>query len=294
MGDGETDEPESLGAITLASREKLDNLIFVINCNLQRLDGPVRGNGKIIQELEAAFRGAGWNVIKVIWGGDWDPLLVKDSDGELVRRMGEVVDGEYQKYTVKNGAYAREHFFGKSPKLLKLAENLSDGQIARMRRGGHDPVKVHAAYQAAVEHEGAPTVILAKTIKGYGLGEAGEGRNITHQQKKLNEDELREFRARFGIPISDEDLAETPFYLPPEDSPEMEYLRERRKELGGFVPERKLAAKPLKAPGLEEFREALEGSGDREVSHHHGVRAGHRQAPETRGNRQAHRADHSG
>jgi pyruvate dehydrogenase E1 component len=265
MGDGESDEPESLGAITLASRERLDNLIFVINCNLQRLDGPVRGNGKIIQELEAAFRGAGWNVIKVIWGGDWDPLLSKD-DGELVRRMGEVVDGQYQKYSVEPGSYTREHFFGKSPKLLKLAENLTDGQIRRLRRGGHDPEKVHAAYKAAVDHKGSPTVILAKTIKGYGLGEAGEGRNITHQQKKLNEDELREFRARFGIPISDEDIAEAPFYMPPPESPEMEYIRERRKQLGGFVPERKAKAPPLEAPALEEFKEVLGGSGERAVS----------------------------
>ena len=213
MGDGESDEPESLGAITLASREKLDNLIFVINCNLQRLDGPVRGNGKIIQELEAAFRGAGWNVIKVLWGSDWDPLLAQDDDGQLVRRMNETVDGQFQKYSVESGAYTREHFFGKSEKLTKLVENLTDGQIQRLRRGGHDPEKVYAAYAAATAHKGAPTVILAQTIKGYGLGEAGEGRNITHQQKKLNEEELRAFRARFGIPISDEDVAKTPFYL---------------------------------------------------------------------------------
>ena len=219
LGDGETDEPESLGAITLASREKLDNLIFVINCNLQRLDGPVRGNGKIIQELEAAFRGAGWNVIKVIWGTDWDPLLAKDKDGLLVKRMNEVVDGEYQKYIVESGGYIREHFFGVDPRLLEMVEHLSDEQIKKLRRGGHDPQKVYAAYKAAVEHKGSPTVILAKTIKGYGLGETGEGKNITHQQKKLNEDELREFRTRFGIPISDEDVAEAPFYRPSDESP---------------------------------------------------------------------------
>ena len=266
IGDGESDEPESLGAITLASREKLDNLTFVINCNLQRLDGPVRGNGKIIQELEAAFRGAGWNVIKVIWGTDWDPLLAKDTEGELMRRMAEVVDGQYQKYTVESGAYTRDHFFGKSPSLLSLVENLTDGQIEHLRRGGHDPEKVYNAYRSAIEHRGAPTVILAKTVKGYGLGEAGEGRNITHQQKKLNEEELRAFRSRFGIPISDEDIAEAPFYLPPENSPEMEYLQARRRELGGYVPERKISAAPLNAPKLEEFEEFLGSSGGRAMS----------------------------
>ncbi|HXG13428.1 MAG TPA: pyruvate dehydrogenase (acetyl-transferring), homodimeric type, partial [Gemmataceae bacterium] len=260
------DEPESLGALTLAAREKLDNLIFVINCNLQRLDGPVRGNGKIIQELEAIFRGAGWNVIKVIWGSDWDPLLARDKTGLLVKRMGEVVDGEYQKYTVEGGAYIRQHFFGKYPELLKLVEHLSDEQLARLGRGGHDPEKVYAAYQAAVEHKGSPTVILAKTIKGYGLGEAGEGRNITHQQKKLNEDELREFRSRFGIPISDEDVAEAPFYRPPEDSRELVYLRERRKELGGFLPVRRVQCPPLKAPDIQLFQDFLQGSGADAVS----------------------------
>ena len=217
LGDGETDEPETLGAISLATREKLDNLIFVINCNLQRLDGPVRGNGNIIQELEKVFRGAGWNVIKVIWGSDWDALLAKDREGILVKRMGEVVDGEYQKYTVESGAYIREHFYGADPRLLELVEHLSDEQLRKLRLGGHDPVKVYAAYKAAIEHKGSPTVILARTIKGYGLGEAGEGKNITHQQKKLNDDELREFRSRFGIPISDDQLAETPFYRPPDD-----------------------------------------------------------------------------
>jgi len=266
LGDGECDEPETLGAITLASREKLDNLIFVVNCNLQRLDGPVRGNGKIIQELEAAFRGAGWNVIKVIWGGDWDPLLERDRDGQLVARMNEVVDGQYQKYVVESGAYTREHFFGKSPELRALAEHLTDEQIRKLRRGGHDPEKVYAAYKAAVDHVGSPTVILAKTIKGYGLGEAGEGRNISHQQKKLNEEELREFRSRFGIPIADEDIAETPFYRPPENGPEMQYLRERRKALGGYVPARPMVPMPLKAPPLSLFDEFLAGSGGREAS----------------------------
>ncbi len=221
LGDGETDEPEALGAIALAAREKLDNLIFVINCNLQRLDGPVRGNGKIIQELEADFRGTGWNVIKVIWGGDWDPLIAKDRDGLLVKRMGEVTDGQFQKYFVSSGAYFRQHFFGTDPRLLKMVEHLSDEQLARMRLGGHDPIKVYAAYKAALEHRGSPTVILAKTIKGYGLGESGEGRNITHQQKKINDEELMRFRSRFGIPIPDEQLHDAPFYCPPPDSPEM-------------------------------------------------------------------------
>ena len=268
LGDGECDEPETLGAITLASREKLDNLIFVINCNLQRLDGPVRGNGKIIQELEAIFRGAGWNVIKVVWGSDWDPLLGKDADGELVARMGEVVDGEYQKYTVEPGSYTRENFFGKSAKLRKLVEHLTDGQIAKLRRGGHDPEKVYNAYRTAIEHTGSPTVILAKTVKGYGLGEAGEGRNITHQQKKLNEDELKEFRTRFGIPISDDEVAAAPFYVPPEDSVEIRYLQERRKELGGYVPSgAQLKAEPLPVPPLEEWtKEFFEGSKGRAIS----------------------------
>ncbi|MBI2952263.1 pyruvate dehydrogenase (acetyl-transferring), homodimeric type, partial [bacterium] len=266
MGDGETDEPEALGAITLAAREKLDNLIFVINCNMQRLDGPVRGTGKIIQELEAAFRGAGWNVIKVVWGGDWDPLLARDEEGLLAQRMGEVVDGQYQKYVVEPGDYTRRDFFGAHPKLLQMVENLSDEEIRKLRRGGHDPEKVYAAYKAAVEHEGAPTVILAKTIKGYGLGEGGEGRNVTHQQKKLNEDELWEFRARFGIPISDEELAQTPFYRPPEESREIKYMLERRRELGGGVPSRERRARPLKAPALEGFEEFLKGTGDRDLA----------------------------
>jgi pyruvate dehydrogenase E1 component len=266
LGDGETDEPETLGALTLASRERLDNLIFVVNCNLQRLDGPVRGNGKIIQELEAAFRGAGWNVIKVIWGGDWDPLLARDKTGLLVKRMGEVVDGEFQRYQVEPGSYIREHFFGKYPQLLELVAGYSDEQLRKLNRGGHDPDKVYAAFKAAVEHKGSPTVILAHTIKGYGLGEAGEGRNITHQQKKLNEDELAEFRTRFGIPISDEDVAEAPFYRPPDDSRELRYLHERRKALGGYLPARAVQAPPLKALPLEMFKEFLKGSGDDAVT----------------------------
>lgn len=266
IGDGEVDEPEALGAITLASRENLDNLIFVINCNLQRLDGPVRGNGKIIQELEAIFRGAGWNVIKVIWGNDWDPLLAKDHDGILVKRMEETVDGEYQKYTVESGKYIREHFFGTDPRLLDMVKSFSDEQLQKLRRGGHDAEKVYAAYKAAVEHKGSPTVILAKTIKGYGLGESGEGKNITHHQKKLNEEELREFRTRFGIPISDEDVAKAPFYKPPDDSPEIKYLHERRRELGGYIPNRNVKCKPLKV-GLEKlFDEFYKGSNGRVVS----------------------------
>ncbi|HDL19221.1 MAG TPA: pyruvate dehydrogenase (acetyl-transferring), homodimeric type, partial [Bacteroidetes bacterium] len=266
LGDGELDEPEALGAITLASREKLDNLIFVVNCNLQRLDGPVRGNGKVIQELEAAFRGAGWNVIKVIWGGDWDPLLAKDKDGVLQKVMEETPDGQYQKYSVSDGDYIRKDFFGKDPRLLEMVKNYSDEQLQKMRRGGHDPQKVYAAYKAAVEHRGSPTVILAKTIKGYGLGESGEGKNITHQQKKLNEDELKNFRSRFGIPLSDEQLSKMPFYRPPEDSPEIIYIKERRKQLGGFLPARTVKAKPVPAPGDEIFSEFFIGTNGREVS----------------------------
>ncbi len=266
IGDGETDEPETLGAITLAAREKLDNLIFVINCNLQRLDGPVRGNGNIIQELEAIFRGAGWNVIKVVWGSDWDPLLEADKTGLLVKRMNESIDGESQNYVTRDGKYIREHFFGKYPELLKLVEHYTDEQLEKMKRGGHDPEKVYAAYKAAVEHKDAPTVILAKTVKGYGLGEAGEGKNITHQQKKLNEEELREFRTRFSIPISDEEVANAPFYRPPEDSPEIQYLKERRKALGGYIPKRVIKASPLKAPSEELFEEFYKGSDGHEVS----------------------------
>jgi pyruvate dehydrogenase E1 component len=266
LGDGESDEPESLGALTLASREALDNLLFVVNCNLQRLDGPVRGNGKIIQELEAAFRGAGWNVIKVIWGGDWDPLLARDKDGLLVQRMGEVVDGEFQKYTVEPGSYIREHFFGKYPELREMVKNYSDEQLRKLGRGGHDPEKVYAAYKAAVEHKGSPTVILAHTVKGYGLGEAGEGRNITHQQKKLNEDELKEFRTRFGIPLPDEDVVSAPFYKPDDDSRELVYLRQRREELGGFLPNRVVRCESFPAPKLDLFQDFLRGSGKDEFS----------------------------
>ena len=266
LGDGETDEPEALGAIGLAAREKLDNLIFVINCNLQRLDGPVRGNGQVIQELEAIFRGAGWNVIKVIWGSDWDPLLAKDHDGLLAKRMGEVVDGQYQKYAVESGAYLREHFFGTDPRLLEMVKHLSDDQLKRLRLGGHDPVKVYNAYKTAVEHTGQPTVILARTIKGYGLGEAGEGKNITHQQKKMNEGDLRSFRTRFGIPISDEEIAEAPFYRPPDDSPELQYLRERRKALGGFVPSRQVRVEAINTPLEPLFEEFYKGTEGRKAS----------------------------
>src|SRR2546425_2892622 len=266
VGDGETDEPESLGAITLASREKLDNLIFVINCNLQRLDGPVRGNGQIIQELEAAFRGAGWNVIKVLWGREWDPLLAKDRDGLLVKRMGEIVDGQYQKYAVESGAYVREHFWGADPRLLEMVKHLTDDQLKKMTLGGHDPIKVYNAYRAAVEHKGGPTVVLARTIKGYGLGEAGEGKNITHQQKKMNEEELRAFRTRFGIPIADTDVGKTPFYRPAEDSIEIKYMRERRKALGGYVPTRKNRSEPLKSVNAELFEEFHKGTEGRKAS----------------------------
>ena len=266
LGDGETDEPETLGAITLASREKLDNLIWVVNCNRQRLDGPVRGNGQIIQELEAAFRGAGWNVIKVIWGSNWDPILAKDSDGLLVERLGEIVDGEFQKYTVSDGAYVREHLFGVDSRLLQMVEHLSDEQISKLQLGGHDPEKMYAAYKAAVEHTGGPTVILAHTIKGYGLGESGEGKNITHQQKKLNEDELRHFRTRFNIPVSDDDIAETPFYRPTDDSEEILYLQERRVALGGYVPARKTHSTELKTPPESVFEEFYAGTAGREVS----------------------------
>ena len=266
LGDGETDEPGSLGAITLPVREELDNLIFVINCNLQRLDGPVRGNGKIIQELESIFRGAGWNVIKVIWGADWDPMLAKDEDGILVRRMGELVDGHYQKLAVESGSYLREHIFKVDPRLEQMVAHLSDEQLKKLRLGGHDPQKVYTAYKAAVEHKGSPTVILARTIKGYGMGEAGEGKNITHQQKKLNEQELREFRSRFGIPLSDEEVAKTPFYRPPDDSPEMEYLRERRRVLGGPVPTRKVMSKPLRVPSEDVFEEFYQGVDGREIA----------------------------
>jgi pyruvate dehydrogenase E1 component len=266
LGDGECDEPETLGAITLAGRERLDNLTFVINCNLQRLDGPVRGNGKIIQELEAVFRGAGWNVIKVVWGGDWDPLLDRDENGLLVERMGEVVDGQYQKYVGMPGSYIREHFFGKHPELAQMVANFSDEKLEKMRRGGHDPEKVYAAYKAAMETKGQPTVILAKTIKGYGLGEQGEGRNIAHNKKKVNEQELLEFRSRFGIPISDEEVGKAPFYKPPETSVEIKYLKERRQALGGSVPSRPTTPPLMDVPTLDEYSRFLESSGGKEMS----------------------------
>ena len=266
IGDGESDEPESLGAITLASREKLDNLIFVVNCNLQRLDGPVRGNGHIIQELEAAFRGAGWNVIKVLWGQEWDELLKRDTSGLLIKRMHECVDGEYQNFKAKGGAYVRQEFFGKYPELLELVKHMSDEELGKLRRGGHDPQKVYNAYKRATSASGLPTVILAKTIKGYGLGEAGEGRNVTHQQKKLNELEMETFRKRFEVPIPDEIVHTISFYKPPADSPEMRYLHERRKALGGYLPSRKPMHIEIKAPAISEFKESLAGSQGREVS----------------------------
>jgi pyruvate dehydrogenase E1 component len=266
MGDGEMDEPESLGAISLATRENLDNLIFVINCNLQRLDGPVRGNGKIIQELEAVFRGAGWNVLKVVWGSYWDHLFAKDKDGVLQRLMEETVDGEYQACKAKGGAYTREHFFGKYPETREMVADMSDEDIWRLNRGGHDPHKVYAAYAEAVEYTGRPTVILAKTVKGYGMGEAGEGQNITHSQKKMGEDALKAFRDRFNIPISDDDIAEAPFYKFAEDSIEMEYMRNSREKLGGYMPVRSDTAEPLIIPGLDIFDALLKDSGDREFS----------------------------
>lgn len=266
IGDGEVDEPESLGAIGLAAREKLDNLIFVVNCNLQRLDGPVRGNHKIIQELEGAFRGAGWNVIKVIWGSYWDPLIARDKDGILYRRMEECVDGEYQTYKARDGAYVREHFFGKYPELKEMVANLSDEDIWRLNRGGHDPHKVYAAYAAAVKHQGQPTVILVKTVKGYGMGEAGEGQNITHQQKKMGEDSLKQFRDRFNIPLSDEAIKDAPFYKPAEDSEEIQYLKARRRALGGYFFAKRPAAPKLEIPPIDIQQKLLEGTGEREIS----------------------------
>jgi pyruvate dehydrogenase E1 component len=266
LGDGEMDEPESLGAISLAARERLDNLVFVVNCNLQRLDGPVRGNGKIIQELEAVFRGAGWNVIKVVWGGYWDPLFARDRSGVLLRRMEECVDGDYQAYKAKGGTYTREHFFGKYPELADLVANLTDEDIWRLNRGGHDPIKVYAAYHAAMRHQGQPTVILAKTVKGYGMGVAGEGMNITHSQKKMGEAALKQFRDRFNIPISDDQLHATPFYKPAPDSPELKYMLEHREALGGSLPARQDRAAALEVPDLAAFQPLLEDSGDKEMS----------------------------
>jgi pyruvate dehydrogenase E1 component len=265
-GDGEMDEPESLGAISLGGREKLDNLVFVINCNLQRLDGPVRGNGKIIQELESVFRGAGWNVIKVIWGGYWDPLLARDKDGLLRKRMEEAVDGDYQNYKSKDGAYVREHFFGKYPELKAMVATMSDEDIWRLNRGGHDPHKVYAAYAAAMKHTGQPTVILTKTVKGYGMGLAGEGQNITHSQKKMDINALKAFRQRFDIPLSEKQVEKAEYYRPAEDSEEIQYLKERRKTLGGYLPTRQHLAAPLEIPGLDIFKSMLESSGERELS----------------------------
>ncbi len=266
MGDGETDEPESLGAISLAGREKLDNLVFVVNCNLQRLDGPVRGNGKIIQELEGVFRGAGWNVIKVVWGSYWDPLLARDTKGLLRRRMEEALDGDYQKYKARDGAYVREHFFGAYDELKEMVADLSDEDIWRLNRGGHDPHKIYAAYHAASEHNGRPTVILAKTIKGYGLGQSGEGQNISHQQKKLDEDGVRYFRDRFNVPVKDEQLADVPYFHPGDDSEEVRYLKQRREKLGGYLPQRRVESGVLEIPGLDEFESITKGSGEREIS----------------------------
>ncbi len=266
LGDGEMDEPESMGAITMPVREGLDNLIFVVNCNLQRLDGPVRGNGKIIQELEAAFRGAGWNVLKVIWGSRWDPLLAEDRKGLLRRVMEECVDGEYQNFKSKGGDYTRENFFGKYPETAAMVADMSDDDIWRLNRGGHDPRKVYAAYDNAVKHTGQPTVILAKTVKGYGMGDAGEGQNVAHQQKKLDLDAIREFRDRFNIPVSDKDLEDLPFCKPAADSAEIEYLHEHRRALGGFLPQRRTKSTPLPVPPLEIFKTQLEGTGEREAS----------------------------
>lgn len=266
LGDGEMDEPESMGAITMPVREGLDNLVFVVNCNLQRLDGPVRGNGKIIQELEAAFLGAGWNVIKVVWGSRWDPLLARDQKGLLRRLMEETVDGEYQAYKANDGAFVREHFFGKFPETAEMVANMSDEDVWRLNRGGHDSRKMYAAYEAAVRHRGQPTIILAKTVKGFGLGSAGEGQNIAHQAKKLDIDALKTFRDRFNIPIADKDLEEIPFCKLAEDSPEFEYLKERRGALGGYLPKRRKRAPDLRVPGLETFKTQLDGTGEREAS----------------------------
>ncbi|VAW37335.1 Pyruvate dehydrogenase E1 component [hydrothermal vent metagenome] len=266
LGDGETDEPESLGAISMAGREKLDNLVFVVNCNLQRLDGPVRGNGKIIQELEGVFRGAGWNVIKVIWGGYWEPLLAKDHSGLLQKRMEETVDGDYQNYKSKDGAYVREHFFGKYPELKAMVANMTDKDIWQLNRGGHDPHKMYAAYAAANTHKGQPTVILAKTVKGYGMGDAGQGLNTTHQQKKMKTSAVEHFRNHFNVPIADEDLEDVPYYKPADDSPEIQYLKQRRAELGGYLPQRKVKYAPLPIPALDKFAAITKSSGEREFS----------------------------
>jgi len=266
LGDGEMDEPESMGAITMPVREGLDNLVFVVNCNLQRLDGPVRGNGKIIQELEAAFGGAGWNVIKVVWGSRWDPLLADDNEGLLQRLMEETLDGEYQAYKANDGAYVREKFFGKHPETAAMVADMSDDEVWRLNRGGHDPLKVYAAYDAATRHKGQPTIILAKTVKGYGMGAAGEGQNTAHQQKKMDMDAIREFRDRFNIPVSDKNLDDVPFYKPAADSEELQYLHARRKSLGGYLPKRRRKSKALPVPPLEIFKTQIDGTGEREAS----------------------------
>ncbi|HEX5789096.1 MAG TPA: pyruvate dehydrogenase (acetyl-transferring), homodimeric type [Woeseiaceae bacterium] len=266
LGDGEMDEPESMGALTMPVREGLDNLVFVVNCNLQRLDGPVRGNGKIIQELESAFSGAGWNVVKVVWGSRWDPLLANDQNGHLRRLMEETVDGEYQVYKARDGKYVRDKFFGKHPETLAMVANMSDEEVWRLNRGGHDPLKVYAAYDAATRHKGQPTVILAKTVKGYGMGAAGEGQNTAHQQKKMDVDSLKVFRDRFNIPIADDKLEDVPFYRPPKDSEEMQYLHERRRTLGGYLPARRRGTKKLPVPALDAFKAQIEGTGEREAS----------------------------
>ena len=266
LGDGEMDEPESMGAITMPVREGLDNLVFVVNCNLQRLDGPVRGNGKIIQELEAAFSGAGWNVVKLIWGSRWDALFQKDTNGLLQKLMEETVDGEFQAYKANDGAYVREKFFGKYPETAALVANMSDEEVWRLNRGGHDAHKVYAAYDAATNHKGRPTIILAKTVKGYGMGAAGEGQNTAHQQKKMDLDAIRKFRDRFNIPIADKDLEKVPFYKPADNSEELQYLHERRKALGGFLPQRRAKSKALRVPPLETFKSQLDGTGEREAS----------------------------
>ena len=266
IGDGESDEPETLGAIGVAAREKLDNLIFVVNCNLQRLDGPVRGNGKIIQELEADYRGSGWNVIKLVWGSYWDSLIARDTNGTLLKLMDETVDGEYQTYKAKDGAYVREHFFGKYPETRELVSNMSDDDVWRLNRGGHDPYKIYAAYSAAVNHTGQPTVILAKTIKGYGMGTAGEAQNITHQQKKMGTTSLKDFRDRFKLPIDDEQIDEIPYLTFPEDSIEAKYMHERREKLGGYLPTRRMKGDTLKAPTLSVFDSLLKSSGERTFS----------------------------
>ena len=266
LGDGEMDEPESKGALTLASKEELDNLIFVVNCNLQRLDGPVRGNTKVIQELEGAFRGAGWNVIKVVWGSDWDELIEQDSSGKLLQRMDEVIDGDLLKYVVEGGAYFREHFFGKYPETLELVSHMSDDELIKMKLGGHDPVKMYAAYKEATEHKGQPTVILARTIKGYGMGSAGEGRNITHNQKKLNEDELLYFRDRFNVELSDKEAVNAPFFKPKANSKEIKYLKQRREELGGYLPSRVIKNNKMTPPDIKIFQELLDGTGERSIS----------------------------